>query len=59
MYYVIETPKEVFWSKQKIDATYKHVEFLYRDKAKWREIPDQNWKRFQKNCNKKLWEITT
>lgn len=27
--YTVETKDTIFWSERKLDATYKHVEFLY------------------------------
>lgn len=27
--YVVETKDALFWSERKMDATYKHVQFLY------------------------------
>ena len=27
--YIVETRDTIFWSDRKMDATYKHVEFLY------------------------------
>jgi hypothetical protein len=27
--YTVETRDTIFWSERKLDATYKHVEFLY------------------------------
>jgi hypothetical protein len=27
--YTVETKDTIFWSDRKLDATYKHVEFLY------------------------------
>lgn len=27
--YIVETRDTIFWSDRKLDATYKHVEYLY------------------------------
>jgi hypothetical protein len=35
--YTVETKDTIFWSERKMDATYKHVEFLY-GQAKFGEI---------------------
>ena len=35
--YVVETKKEVFVSERKLDAIYKHVEFLY-GAARYKEV---------------------
>jgi hypothetical protein len=35
--YIVETPKEVFFSSEKIDAIYKHVEFR-RGQARYKEV---------------------
>lgn len=57
--YIIETPKEVFWSYKKMDTTYKHVEYLYRDKAKYRELEGARWKKFKSQTKKSIYEIVT
>lgn len=35
--YTVETRDTIFWSDRKMDATYKHVEFLY-GQARFGEI---------------------
>ena len=35
--YLVETKDEVFWSTEKIDAIYKHVEYPY-GKARYKEV---------------------
>lgn len=35
--YTVETKDTIFWSERKMDATYKHVEFLY-GQAKFGEM---------------------
>lgn len=39
MIYVIETPNYILWSKSKMTAQYKHVEFMRRDRARFKSIP--------------------
>lgn len=36
-WYIVETDKEVFYSPRKMDATYKHVEYLY-GRARYKEV---------------------
>lgn len=55
--YIIETPGEVFWSRSKIDATYRHVEFLYKDKARYKEVPSWRFAKMQERYHKPLFEI--
>lgn len=57
MTYYIETPKEIFWSYSKLDATYRHVEFLYRDRAKFKEMKSDRFRSYLKNTPKKAYEI--
>ena len=58
MIYLIETKQEVFWSKRKMDRDYKHAtEFLYRDRAKAKEMLPKQFERFKRNTSKKLYEI--
>ena len=52
--YFIETPKEIYWSPRKLDVAYKHIEFLYRDKAKAKELPEDKFKSYQNRSKKKL-----
>jgi len=56
--YIIETKGEVFWSKRKMDRDYKHAtEYLYRDRAKAKEMAPKQFDRFKRNTGKKLYEI--
>jgi hypothetical protein len=56
--YVIETPDELFWSHRKMDATYKHVDYLWRDRAKYRELAVDKWKALSKTTKKKIYEVS-
>lgn len=56
--YLVETPKDIFWSNSKMDTQYKHVEFFWRDKARYREMDEGQFKRYLiVKKNKKVWEI--
>jgi hypothetical protein len=55
--YLVETPKEIFWSKSKMDTQYKHVEFFWRDRAKYREMPEFKFEKYKGMTKKKVWEI--
>ena len=55
--YVVETPEEIFWSKRKMDTQYKHMEFLWRDRARYKEISEFKWGRLSATTKKKVWEI--
>jgi hypothetical protein len=57
MIYVVETPKEVFWSKSKMDAQYHHVQYFWKNKAKYKEMTDIKFKNFKNISNKKFWEL--
>jgi hypothetical protein len=58
--YLIETKKEIFWSNRKLDRDWKHAtEFLYRDRAKAKEITEERFKKLKNNTPKKLYEIIT
>ena len=36
--YVVETQDKIFWSQRKLDATYKHTQFRYKDRVRYREV---------------------
>lgn len=55
--FVIETKKDIWWSREKIDAQYKHVEFLYRDKARYREMSMKKFNQLKSSTTKKVYEI--
>lgn len=56
--FIIETQKEVFWCNRKMDRDYKHAtEFLYRDKARAKELEKAQFDRLRRNSSKKFWEI--
>lgn len=58
MIYMIETKKEVFWANRKMDRDYRHAtEFLYRDKARTKEMPEARFKKFRNNSPKTFHEI--
>lgn len=52
--YFIETPRELYWSRRKLDVTYKHVEFLYRDKAKSKQMDEDRFKAYKGKSKKKV-----
>ena len=41
MNYIIQTKDTVYHSKRKLDTTYKHISFKYKDRAKYREVGDK------------------
>lgn len=55
--YYIETPKEIFWSPRKMNVTWKHIEFLYRDKARAKEMPEDKFFAMLKGSTKKPYEL--
>jgi hypothetical protein len=59
MIYLIETPKEIFWSDSKIDTIYRHVEFLYRDRAFYKEMDERRFSNLKKNTSKKVYRISS
>ena len=56
--YVVETPDEIFWSERKMETQYKHIEFLWRDKARFKELTRNQWRLLKKRTKKRIWEIT-
>jgi hypothetical protein len=52
MIHLVETPNDVFWSKRKMTATYKHCEFLYN-----RELPQVKFNNFKELSTKQFWEM--
>lgn len=52
--YVIETPKEIFWSDCKMDAQYAHVDFLYRDRARYKEVTPLKFRNMTQTTKKKV-----
>jgi len=55
--YYIETPREIWWSKRKMDVTFKHVEMLYKDKARSKQAEEDKFKRYIKKVDKKIYEL--
>jgi hypothetical protein len=55
--YLIETPKDIFWSRRKQATQYEHVKFLWRDKAFYREIPETKFIVIKSKTTKKVWEL--
>mgnify|MGYP003543810601 CR=1 FL=1 len=56
--YIVETKKEVFWSKTKLDAQFKHIEFLYKDQARFKEMTEEAFKKYTEKLSKKVIELT-
>jgi hypothetical protein len=58
MIFLIETPREVFWSPSKMDRDFKHaVEFLYRDKARAKQMTPRQFDKFKKQAPKTVHAI--
>lgn len=57
MMYCVETPTELWYSGSKIDATYKHIQFLYRDRAKYFEISDKDFESLRRGTRKSVYLI--
>jgi hypothetical protein len=55
--YVVETPDEIFWSKRKLTTQFKHLEFLWRDRAKYKELTPVKWGQLKERTSKKVWEL--
>ena len=55
--YIVETPNDIFWSKRKMDAQYRHVSFLWRDRARYKELTEFKWGRLSATTKKSIWEI--
>lgn len=56
--YSVETPKEVFWSNRKMTAQWKHLEFLYRDRARYKEMTEDQFDRYKSSSKKKFIHLT-
>lgn len=54
---IVETPDEIFWSKRAMDAQYRHMDFLWRDRAKYKEVSEFRFKKLAETTKKKVWEI--
>lgn len=56
--YFVETPTDIFWSRNKMEAQYKHVEFFWRDRAKYKEMSENKFKNYLgTKSKKKVWEL--
>jgi hypothetical protein len=55
--YLIDTKSHILWSSVKMKATYKHVEFLFRDRAKFKEVTSDQFNKLVRSTNKKMIEI--
>ena len=56
--YVIETKDEVFWSSRKLDIAYKHIEYLYRDRVRYKEFTKEQFAKMKVKNKKKFVELT-
>ncbi len=41
--YIVDTPQALYYSTSKLEATYKHVEFSYKDKARYKEVQQSKY----------------
>lgn len=58
MIYIIDTKDAIFWSRRKMDRDFKHAcEFLYRDKARAKELTQKAFNRLKQSTPKKVIEI--
>lgn len=57
MVYCVETPTALYWSASKMTAQYRHVDFLWRDKARWKEFSEFKFKQYTKKLSKEVLEI--
>jgi hypothetical protein len=57
MMYYVETPTEVFYSRRKLDVQFKHIEYLWRDNARYKEVASHKWEQLLNITKKKTWEI--
>jgi hypothetical protein len=57
MVYLIDMKDQILWSKSKMDATYKHVEFLFRDRVRFKEMTEKQFSLLKKTSKKKFFEI--
>jgi hypothetical protein len=55
--YIVETPSEIFWSKRKMETQYRHMDFLWRDRAKYKELSEFRWAKLSSTTKKKVYEI--
>jgi len=55
--YVVETPSSIYWSLSKMTAQYRHVDFLWRDKARYKEMSEFRFKNYTKSTPKTVQEI--
>ena len=55
--YSVETPKEVFYSNRKLDAQYKHLEYLYRDRARYKEMTQDQFNKYKESSKKKFIQL--
>ena len=46
--FIVQTKDTIYRSKRKLDATYKHVTFRYKDKAKFREVTETQMKSLER-----------
>jgi hypothetical protein len=56
--YIVETPKDIFWSIRKMDAQFLHAtKFLYKDKAKYKEVTSEAFESLIAQTKKKVRKI--
>lgn len=51
--FVIETKNELYYSERKIDAIYKHVTFKFKDRPKFKEVTETQFKSVQRRYKNK------
>lgn len=52
--HLVETPREIFWSNRKLTAQWKHIDFLYKDKARYKEMTEDKFKEYCNRVNKRV-----
>lgn len=56
--YLVETPREIFWSERKLTSQYKHLDFLYKNRARYKEMPEVKFKSYCAGVKKRIIHLT-
>lgn len=52
--YIIDTKDHILWSENKMTATHQHVLFLFKDRAKFKELSSSQFKNLKAVSRKKF-----
>ena len=55
--YLIELPREIYWSSRKMTAAYHHVQYQYKDRARMKEMEAVQFSTYANHGSKKVTQL--